>query len=512
MLTAALAAAGLLSSPAVAAAPVYDPELALLALTVQKASVPLLREEFARQAEWLGLSGARVAAEELGPSAARRIAAALTSETDVPKEFRDEFVRHSPSIGGEAEKLLEEVRRYHGLAPGGPLKPIPAPAGPKRALRFEEGPGVEAAADAARPLAVPEPVAFAERRFGSTGPFLRKRRWAIDFYLGPVSDLAQHYRGLGYRRFYRLRGPYIGYGKEAYVLAPEPDSGLRPRLVYCGFYGREFFRHTRTQWAVLARAAAAKGKAGPEVRTIWCDSCAWAPLGQARLKALLDTCPFQPAAAAMGYDYLFSEALESLLLGVYENEYWRVRFYDRRGGPFMTLEARHTAFGDIAGAAFHELARRGVASLYFAGPAAGVGGEVGGSKLYAPDSVALPSSETLTVRNALRARGSGSHQTVPSPLSANVDWLEAARARGIETVDCELAFVASGAMKAPVKTAPRLGLGVVITSLARLHPEEDRAVYSVGAERHEEQEVAKRRFRDLVLKDLGLSAEPVPAD
>lgn len=507
MLAAAVAALALWSSAATA--PVYDPELALLALTVQKASVPLLREEFSRQAEWLGLSGARVAAEELGNSAARKIAAALDSETDVPRAFRDELVKYSPSLAGEAERLLEEIRRYHGLAPGGPLKPIPSPGGPRTALRFEEGPGADASEDAAQSLAVPEPVAFAERRFGSTGPFLRKRRWAIDFYLGPISDLAAHYRSLGYRRFYRLRGPYIGYGKEAYVLAPEPERGLRPRLVYCGFFGREFFRHTRTQWAVLSRATAAKGKAVPEVRTIWCDSCAWAPIGRARLRALLDTCPFQPAAAAMGYDYLFEEALGSLLLGVYENDYWRARFYDRRGGAFMTLEPRHTAFGDIAGAAFAELAVRGVSHLYFAGPAAGVGGQVGGSRLYAPDSVALPSGETVYLKNALRARGSGSHHTVPSPLSANVDWLEAARARGIETVDCELAFVASGVMKAPVKTSPRLGLGVVITSLARLHPEEDRAVYTMKAERHEEQEAAKKRFRDLVLKDLGLGAEPI---
>ena len=75
--------------------------------------------------------------------------------------------------------------------------------------------------------AMDEPVAYAERRFGTTGPFLRRRKWTLDFYLGSFGDLLQHYKKLGYRRIYRLRSPYVSYGKAAWVLAPEP--GLRPQ-------------------------------------------------------------------------------------------------------------------------------------------------------------------------------------------------------------------------------------------------------------------------------------------
>lgn len=474
----------------------------MLAVNIQKQSIGLIREELARQAEWLGLAGVRLSLEHVSGPAAKRLAAAVTTETDILSHYQNAVVRHNVTLSAEIGRLVGEIRRYHGLRPGPPLERLAAPAGPKRKLSGESGPGEDVAYAALERQLLNEPLAYAERRFGSTGPFLRRRKWNIDFYEGPFEDLTAHYRKLGYRDFYRLRAPYISYGREAYLLGAEQDRNLRPRLVYCAFYSKSLFMHTRAQYAVLRRAT---GGSDPIVQTLTCEDCP-ARIGQARrsIRALLDSAPFQPVAAVMGYEYLFSDILGQMLVGDYDNEQWRVRYYETPKGIVAMVEPRQTAFGEASGAPLAEFAARGVPKLFYAGPAAGIGEQVSSGRIYAPQRALDVSGRALPWRNALAGLPrSGLHRSLPSPLLATEEWRDGALGSGIDSVDTEISSVIEQAVS-EMKNA-ELGVAVITTTLSQLHPEEDRAVYTVETERQEFRETAKKAYRDQVLRQIGLN-------
>ena len=265
-------------SASLSAAPVkrrtYDPEIALLALSIQKESIPLLQAEMTRQAEWMGLSNISVLLEHAFPKAKREVGARLNADSDVLEGLRDSFLQFNPADSPDLDKLVGEIRRYHNMPAGPPLERVKfRGAPPVRPLKIEQGVGVDIdMAISGTPL-INQPVAYAEKRFGSTGPFLRRRHWNLDFYIGSFRDLAGYYKSLGYRQFYRLHAPYISFAKEAYVLAPEP--GLRPRLVYCAFSGTEYFDHVQAQWSMLNHATGAMTRS----RRRFPRSCAWTAPG-----------------------------------------------------------------------------------------------------------------------------------------------------------------------------------------------------------------------------------------
>jgi hypothetical protein len=349
-----------------------------------------------------------------------------------------------------------------------------------------------------------EPAAYAERRFGTTGPFLRRRKWNLDFYLGAFGDLAAHYRKLGYRRVYRLRAPYVSFGRSAYVLSPEP--GLRPRLLYCEFYGQDLFLHTRAQWAVLTQLA--KGE-GPTVTTLTCPGCSWTLPGVRAMRSLLATVPYAADFVVVGYDYLFADAWKDRLLGVYDNDYWRLSYYRVDAGIVATLQPRHTNFGEILAASLTPLVRRGASAVYFAGPAAVVDPALDQEKLVAPTSFVTFEGGRVSIRNAL-ARG---HEKVlfsglPSPLLATREWLKDARRHGVAAFDGEMSRVAQESSRwSRLDGGPLdVGIGAVLGGLSSLHPEEDRAVYTVEYANQVGRETAKAEFRDGVLAALKAAA------
>jgi hypothetical protein len=502
----ALAAALLLSATPAASRPQgasYDPEVALLVLTIQKQSVVLLKEELVRQAEWLELGGMQVMLAEKVDVFARNVAAGLTADSDILEDYRQQILKVDPAAIGEADKLVAEIRRYHDLAPGRPMARLPWPPPPGRPIKFleEDGIGADAASALKGTPAMDEPVAYAERRFGTTGPFLRRRKWNLDFYLGAFSDLLQHYKKLGYRRIYRLRSPYVSYGKEAYVLAPEP--GLRPRLVYAGFYGQDLFLHTRAQWAVLTEAA--KGE-GPVVRTLTCPDCSYILPGVRAMRSLLATVPYAADTVVAGYDYLFEPLWKENELGVYENDYWRLVYY--RTGPTITatLVARRTNFGEILAASMTALVRRGARRVYFAGPAAQVDEKLDGRDLLLPTDFISFGGRAVPFDNALagRKRKPVLFAALPSPLFATREWLKDARGHGIFAFDGEMARLAeeAGAWTRIADRKVECGIGGVLGGLSNLHPEEDRAVYTSNYESQAGKESAKARFRDAVLAKI----------
>jgi hypothetical protein len=470
-------------------------------VNVQKQSIGLISDELARQAEWLGLAGVRLSLEHVSAPTARKLNASINTETDVIAHYQNAVVRHNVTLSAEIGRLVEEIRRYHGLRPGPPLERLDAPAGPKRKLTAESGPGEDVAYAAQERQLIAEPVAYAERRFGSTGPFLRRRKWNIDFYEGSFQDLTAYYRKLGYRDFFRLRAPYISYGREAYLLGAEQDRNLRPRLVYCSFRSKDLYVHTRAQYAVLRRAT---GGADPIVQTLTCEDCP-SRVSQARrsIRELLDSAPFQPIAGIMGYEYLFSEVLRPALSGDYDNEEWRVRFYDTHKGVLAVIEAKQTAFGEAAGAPLAELAARGVTKLFYAGPAAGVADVIKPGRVYAPQRAIDTSGRPLPWRNSLEnLPRSGIHRSLSSPLLATAEWHESARSARVESIDTEISSVIEKVLAE--RGGVDLGVGIITTTLSHLHPEEDRAVYTVETERQEFKEAAKLSYRDQVLRQLGL--------
>lgn len=503
----ALAALLLLAAPAARAAhgASYDPEVALLVLTVQKQSVKLLREELVRQAEWLGLGAMQVMLAEKADVFARNVDAGVTADSDVLEDYREQILKVDPTAIGEADKLVAEIRRYHDLLPGKPMVrlPWPPPPGPDRKFLEEEGIGADAISALKGSPAMDEPVAYAERRFGTTGPFLRRRKWNLDFYLGSFSDMLQHYKRLGYRRIYRLRSPYVSYGKEAYVLAPEP--GRRPRLVYAGFYGQDLFLHTRAQWAILTDRA--KGE-GPIVRTLTCPDCDYVLPGVRAMRSLLATVPYAADTVIVGYDYLFEPAWKEGELGVYENDYWRLAYYRAGANRIATVVPRRTNFGEILAASLTPIVRRGARRVYYAGPAARVDERLEGYELLAPNEFVSFDGRRVPFDNALAPRRRKAKAVLfaalPSPLFATREWLEDARGRGVAAFDGEMARLAEEAAswaRLPGRTVA-CGIGAVLGGLANLHPEEDRAVYTVSYETQAGKESAKRRYRDAILEEL----------
>jgi hypothetical protein len=384
-----------------------------------------------------------------------------------------------------------------------PLPPVSG-RGPK--LFEENGVGADVTAALAGTPLLDEPVAYAERRFGSTGPFLRRRKWNLDFYLGSFGDLIPHYRRLGYRRVYRLRAPYVSFGRSAYVLAPEP--GLRPRMVYCAFYGQDLFLNTRAQWAVLTRAA--KG-AGPVVRTLTCPACSWAQPGVQAMRDLLIQAPYPPDEVVVGYDYLFTSAWSKDLLGVYDDDYWRLSYYRNPAGVVVVVQPRHTNYGEIMAASLGPLIRAGARDVFYAGPAAAVDPKADLGRLALPTDFITFEGKRVPLDNAFlgrRRRQRVVFSGLPTPLFATREWLAGARRHGVTAVDGEIARLAeaSASWTRADGTPVGLGVGAVLGGFAALHPEEDRALYTVEYANQMGRESAKRQFRDLVFAALSAAA------
>lgn len=498
----------LLASPPAWAAKrqrVYDPELALLLLTVQKQSVDLIRQEMVRQAEWMELGGLQVLLGARAGAFASKVKSAMTVDSDVIEEYRRLMTDTSPGTAGDIDRLMAEIRRYHDLRPGPPVERIPLPPGASDGppLMEEMGVGADVTAGVKGTPAMDEPVAYAERRFGTTGPFLRRRLWNLDFYLGSFSDLVPHYRKMGYRRIYRLRAPYISFGKSAYVLSPEP--GLRPRLVYCAFYGQDLFLHTRAQWDILTEAA--KGQ-GPLVRTLTCPSCTWTLPGVKAMRSLLGTVPFTAENVVIGYDYLFAPLWQDRLLSVYENDYWRLTYYRLDAGVTVTVQPRHTDFGEILAACLGPLVRRGARRVFFGGPAAQVAKKADAGKLTRPTDFTTFLGPSLNFKNSFAGRKSVVFAGLPSPLLATREWLADAEGHGITAFDGEMSRLAeeSGRWVHMDGTPVSVGIGAILGSVSSLHPEEDRAIYTIEYANQAGRESAKKEFRDSVFAALKAAA------
>jgi hypothetical protein len=503
-----LASAGTAAPRPERKARVYDPEIALLVLNIQKESLPLLADELTRQCDWLELPGVKVLLDHTADEAVREVTARLDPDSDVLEGFRSTLVRYHPSLSREIDRLIGEIRRYHGLRPGPPLAKLRvAPSAARSpALIKEEGVGSDVANALFGSQVIREPAAAAQRRFGSTGPFLSRRRWSTDFYMGDFRDLVSHYWKLGYRTFYRLRAPYISYAKEAYVLAPEGE--LRPRLVYCGFFGRDYFRHVRAQYALLAGGAQQETE---EVRTLQCPACPFTHPGVKALRALLQTIPYTARTALMGYTYLFDKALSGHPLGCYENDYWRLCYYDMPSGVAATVESRHTGFGEISALALEELVHRGAQDIYYAGPAAPVEAGAPENRLHVPREFLDSEGAAISLPNSLslRRHESGRHQSVASPHFVTDSWLESARRRAVASVDCEASVIAEriARINSGRSRPVRLGVALIGSELSWLHPDEDRAVYTVEYETKTDREKAKGTYVETVLRSLNKPAK-----
>ncbi|MBI3563917.1 MAG: hypothetical protein HY079_01820, partial [Elusimicrobia bacterium] len=470
--SAALALVLLASAVPARAKRVYDPEIALLLLQVQKQSVDLVREEMLRQSEWLELGSMKVLLPEKMDEFTAKVKAGLNVDSDVLEDYRRVITDMSPGDAPDVDKLVAEIRRYHDLRPGPPLERVPLPpgSGDGPSLLEEDGPGADVASSIKGTPLMDEAVAYAERRFGTTGPFLRRRKWNLDFYLGSFSDLIPHYRSLGYRRVYRLRAPYVSFGRSAYVLAPEP--GLRPRMVYSGFYGQDLFLHTRAQWAELTEQA--KGQ-GPAVRTLTCPDCRWSLPGVKAMRSLLGTVPFNADFIVIGYDYMFDDAWKDRLLGVYENDYWRLAYYKNEAGTVVTVSARHTNFGEILAASLGPLVRRGARRVFYAGPAAVVDEHAPLSDLARPTDFLSFLGTPIPFRNACAARKKAvPFSGLPTPLFATREWLEGARTHGVVAFDGETARLAEEAGRWARQDGGTVDtcIGAVLGGISNLHPEE----------------------------------------
>ncbi|MBI5239841.1 MAG: hypothetical protein HY926_05175, partial [Elusimicrobia bacterium] len=117
-----------------------------------------------------------------------------------------------------------------------------------------------------------------------------------------------------------------------------------------------------------------------------------------------------------------------------------------------------------------------------------------------PEGAPIPLANSLN----LRRHQSGRHQSAASPLFVTSSWLESARRRGVETADCEAATIAARLARLNTGRAQpvRLGVALIGSELSWLHPDEDRAVYTVEYETVAEREQAKAAYRDAVLRFL----------
>lgn len=463
-----------------------------------------MREELLRQADWMGLAGMRVLIKSRGPLMAEEIRARLNVDSDVLEEYRLAFESFDPGNAADIAALVGEVRRYHDLTAGGPLTRLPVSPGSGDGPEFfeEEGIGADVTAALRGTPLMDEPVAYAERRFGTTGPFLRRRHWNLDFYLGSFNDLIPMYRALGYRRFYRLRAPYVSYGKQAYVLSPEP--GLRPRLVYCAFHGQDLFLHTRAQWGVLTELA--KGQ-GPEVRTLTCPSCVWVPPALRSLRKVMATSPYQADNAVYGFAYLFEPLWKDQRLGVYENESWRISYFRTGDECTAVIAAKHTNFGEIMAGALDEFVKRGAKRVFYGGPAAALDSDYEADKLLVPSSFETYEGHNVKLDNALpkprRMPKTGAFAGLPSPLFATREWLEGARRRKVTAFDVEMARVAESSARWTSRPQPvAVGIGAVLGGIKILHPDEDRALYTLEYESQLGKEPAKKQFVEAVASVL----------
>ena len=481
----------------------YDPEIALLLADVQRQSVTLLRAELLRQAQRMNLGSMRALLPEMAGEISARVRAGLTADSDVLEEYRRAITDASPGDAPDVDKLIGEIRGDHDLRPGPPLERVPLAAGKGSGpeLLEEDGPGADVTAALTGTPLMDQPAAYAQRRFGAAGPFLLRHDWNLDFYLGSFGDLAPQYRALGYRRAYLLRAPYVGFGRSAYVLAPEP--GLRPRMVACAFDGQDLFLHARAQWAELARAA--KGQ-GASARTLTCPSCAWTLPGVRAMRSLLATTPYAADAIVVGCDSLFDAVWKDRRLGVYENDYWRLSYYRVGAGVAATVRPRRTSFGEILAASLTPLVRRGAKAVYFAGPAAIVDDKADAETLAVPTAFVTFDGQALSLRNALSGRRGKPtlFAGLPSPLLASREWLKDAKGHGVVAFDDQMARVAeeSGRWSRMDGAPVNVGIGAVLGGISGLHPEEDPAFYGLKPADRAGREPAEAEFRDAVLAAL----------
>ena len=482
--------------------------MALLLINIQQQSVELVREEMLRQADWLNLGAMEALLPEKMPEFERQVRSGLTVDSDVIEDYKLLIENMSPSDAPQAESLVAELRRYHDLRPGTPLERVPLPpgSGDGPSLLEEDGPGADVVSALKGTPLMEEAVAYAERRFGTTGPFLRRRKWNLDFYLGSFNDLIPHYREMGYRRLYRLRAPYVSFGRSAYVLAPEP--GLRPRMVYCAFYGQDLFLHTRAQWAELTKAARGQG---PDVRTLTCPDCRWVLPGVKAMSSMLATTPYTAENIVIGYDDLFAKEWKDSLLGQYENDYWRLTFYQNPAGIVATLQARHTNFGEILAASLGPLVRRGAKRIFYGGPAAVLDEKIDASDLAKPTDFVTYSGQSVGFNNALipKKRKPLLFASLPSPLLATREWLADSKGHGVAAFDGEMSRLVEESghwTRLDDGGSVELGIGAVLGGISNLHPEEDRAVYTIESASRIGRESAKSQFVKAVGAALSAAA------
>jgi hypothetical protein len=227
------------------------------------------------------------------------------------------------------------------------------------------------------------------------------------------------------------------------------------------------------------------------------------------MRSLLATVPYAADFIVVGYDYMFEDAWKSALLGVYENDYWRLAYYRVDAGIAATLQARHTNFGEILAASLTPLVRRGASAVYFAGPAAVVDSGVDPGGLIAPTAFVTFEGSRLALRNVFaHGRKPVLFSGLPSPLLATREWLKDAKGHGVVAFDGEMARLAeeSGRWTRLDGGNVDVGVGAVLGGISSLHPEEDRAVYTVEYANQVGRESAKAEFRDDVLAALKAAA------
>ena len=224
------------------------------------------------------------------------------------------------------------------------------------------------------------------------------------------------------------------------------------------------------------------------------------------MRSLLATVPFAADTVVVGFDYLFGADWKDQILGVYENDYWRLTYYRTEPTITATVVPRRTNFGEILAASLTPMVRRGARRVYYAGPTAQVEENIDGDELYFPTQFISFNGRSVPFDNALAGR---KHKPVlfaalPSPLFATREWLKDSRRHDILAFDGEMARLAeeAGAWARLSDHKVECGIGGVLGGLANLHPEEDRAVYTISYEDQAGKEAAKRRYRDLVLAKI----------